>query len=117
MKEGEGDKPEEPPGSPEVQLILPREMARELRKGGYKLVLEPISGQSGDEPFGFDVTAVPIHPAPQINSESACDQPTATCTDPSPHVKCDTDNNSASDAEATESVSYTHLTLPTIYSV
>ena len=31
---GEGNKSEEPPGSPEVQLILPREMARELRKGG-----------------------------------------------------------------------------------
>ena len=57
---GEGDKPEEPPGSPEVQLILPREMARELRKGGYQLILEPISGRIGNEPFGFDVKTVPI---------------------------------------------------------
>jgi len=102
---GEGNKSEEPPSSPEVQLILPREMARELRKGGYKLILEPISGRTGDEPFGFDVKAVPIDPAPQINSECASDQPTTTCTDPSSDVKCDTDNNSASDAEGTGSES------------
>ena len=102
---GEGEKSEEPPASPEVQLTLPREMARELRKGGYKLILEPISGQTGDEPFGFEVKAVPIDPAPEINSECASDQPTTTCTDPSPDVKCDTDNNSASDAEATASES------------
>ena len=52
-------------------VVIPAEVAAEVSKGGFKLVLEPIQSTVDGEPTRFSVKAVPISPPTPLSPE--CD--------------------------------------------
>ena len=83
-------------------VVIPAEVAAEVSKGGFKLVLEPIQSALAGEPTRFSIKAVPLSPptplSPVCDGGSESNEPTLVSKEPA--SEGDTDiNSTASDTE------------------
>ena len=74
-------------------VVIPPEVAAQLAKGHFNLVLEPIPSTVAGEPAWFCVKAVPISPTPPVSNEADC----ASETELNPH-----ESESEDDAPCTQ---------------
>ena len=48
----------------EVSIVIPNEIAAQIKTGGYKIILEPITGRSDNDTVSYTIRSIPSNETP-----------------------------------------------------